>query len=133
MLIFWTLQAVWVFCVVLPCVYVNGVSQDPDMGVVDYLGLFMMVVGFLCEVAADMQKYAFRNDPSNKGLVCTVGLWGYSRHPNYFGEVFFWWGVFASVSPLFSEEAWGWATIVSPFVTMSLLLLVSGIPLAEGV
>merc|ERR1711871_434172 len=89
MLVFWMLQVVWVWVVVLPAIFINGSGQqDPALGAFDYIGFALMVIGFLCEVVSDFQKYAFRNNPANNGLVCDVGLWYYSRHPNYFGEPF---------------------------------------------
>jgi len=83
MLVFWVLQAVWVWVVVVPCVFINGSAQDPALGGFDYLGFALMVIGFLCEVISDLQKYSFRSDSANKGLVCDVGLWHYSRRECY--------------------------------------------------
>lgn len=132
MLVPWGLQIFWVLLVVSPCLYINGSDKDPDFGLWDVIGLSMAVIGFLCESLADVQKYRFRSDDSNKGKVCEVGLWYYSRHPNYFGEIVHWWGVFVMGVPVFADDAGGFATVVSPLFTMLLLLGVSGIPLAEG-
>merc|ERR1712070_568702 len=132
MLVFWTLQVVWVFAVVSPCIYINGSDEHPDITVVDAVAIVLIVVGFCCEVGADVQKYRFRSDAANKGRVCAVGLWGWSRHPNYFGEILLWWGVFLAGTPVFMADPPGWATMLSPLITMLLLLGLSGIPLAEG-
>lgn len=56
-------------------------------------GTIVAFLGLLCEIMADMQLSAHRNDPSCKGKLCIRGLWRYSRHPNYFGEALFWWGI----------------------------------------
>jgi len=132
MLVFWSLQILWVLLCVSPCIYVNGSTHNPDLAAADYIGWAMLAVGFIFEVAADIQKYNFRNDDSNRGKACAAGLWYYSRHPNYFGEILFWWGAFVSGTTVFLEDAPGWFTVVSPVLTMILLLGISGIPLAEG-
>jgi len=132
MLVFWGFQAVWVFCVSLPVIFINGSNYNPDIGAGDIAGFTMIGIGLACETISDVQKYQFRNDKSNAGRVCNVGLWRYSRHPNYFGEVFLWWGVFTAGTAVFSEDNPGWVSVLSPLVTMSLLLFVSGIPMAEG-
>jgi len=132
MLIFWSLQAVWVFVVALPAIFVNGSAQNPDLIWSDYLGFALAFIGILLEVLSDMQKFSFRSDPANKGHVCNVGLWYYSRHPNYFGEILIWWGLFIATGALLGAEPIGWVCVASPLLTMALLVLVSGIPMAEG-
>lgn len=132
MLVFWTLQAVWVFAVVSPCVFINGSDEDPALGWSDALGFTLIGGGFLCEMISDLQKFQFRSDAANKGKVCASGLWYYSRHPNYLGEILTWWGVVLAGGAVFAQDSWGWLTLVSPLVTMLLLLGLSGIPLAEG-
>ena len=89
-LAFWIFQMVWVWVVSLPVVFVNGDKHDPALGVWDGIGLFLFVFGHLFQVASDFQKLAFRRNPSNKGKVCDVGLWKWSRHPNFFGEIVLW-------------------------------------------
>jgi steroid 5-alpha reductase family enzyme len=91
----------------------------------------MFSIGFFFQVAADLQKNTFRSDPSNRGRVCNTGTWALTRHPNYFGEILLWWGVFVASTPTFIGSS-GWFTIISPLFTMWLLLFLSGIPTAEG-
>merc|ERR1712166_375949 len=94
----------------------------------------MWTFGFGIQVISDFQKFAFRNNPDNKMKVCDRGLWKYSRHPNYYGEMLIWWGIFVSTIPLWilDDEHSGFATILSPIFTMTILLFLSGIPEAEG-
>mmetsp|Transcript_2663 Transcript_2663/g.5188 ORF Transcript_2663/g.5188 Transcript_2663/m.5188 type:complete len:170 (-) Transcript_2663:215-724(-) len=95
----------------------------------------MVVVGFALQVSADVQKNSFRSDPANNKSVCRVGVWHYSRHPNFAGEILLWWGVYLGACPVFANGAAsyaGFATIVSPLFTMWVLLCVTGIPQAEG-
>ena len=69
-----------------------------------------------------------------QGKFCDVGFWKYSRHPNYAGEIFMWWGIWISALPVImvKNSANGWGTIASPLFTMILLLFGSGMPTAEG-
>ena len=85
---FLTLQAVWVWTVSLPLTVVNAASDGGgSLKPADIIGWTMWVFGFLIEAAADQQKLSFKNSPENRGKWCDVGVWKYSRHPNYFGEV----------------------------------------------
>lgn len=91
------------------------------------LGLVVAILGFLLESIADEQLRQFKIDPINKGKLMTKGLWSWSRHPNYFGEVLLWWGIWLMVVDL----PWGWATIVSPIGVTYLILKVSGVSMLE--
>jgi len=93
----WTLQGLWVFITALPVLALNTVAADSTpLGPVDYVGIFLWVVGFVFEVTADMQKTAFRENSANKGKFIRTGVWAISRHPNYAGEITLWFGVFLS-------------------------------------
>ena len=92
------------------------------------------LVGFGCECAADAAKFAFRLDAANKGKFITHGLWRFSRHPNYFGEILIWssTALAVSVAGLRATDyslLWAW---LSPAFTALLLLRVSGIPMVEA-
>ncbi|XP_065670417.1 uncharacterized protein LOC100206053 [Hydra vulgaris] len=128
--VFWILQAIWVFTVSLPVIYINAPKLDQNLQVTDYVGFFIFLLGLLIEAVSDQQKFSFRNNPSNKGLWCNAGLWSWSRHPNYFGEILVWWGSFI-ISIAVIRENKLWTSIMSPLVTMLLLLFVSGVPLLE--
>jgi steroid 5-alpha reductase family enzyme len=93
----------------------------------DALGALLWAVGFGFEAVADRQLTLFKSNPANQGHVMDRGLWAYSRHPNYFGEMLMWWGVFLVVLP---TPAGLW-TIVSPLTITFLLLRVSGVTLLE--
>lgn len=80
-------QAVWVWTVSLPLTIVNASKRNPSVEARDVIGWIMWIVGISIEAIADQQKLQFKNSPANKGKWCAVGVWKYSRHPNYFGEV----------------------------------------------
>ena len=98
-------------------------------GLLDGAGIAVALVGFLFEAIGDAQMAAFKGDPANKGQVMDRGLWRYTRHPNYFGETCFWWGIW-----LIALGAGGAAaiwTVLSPLLMTVLLLKVSGVALLE--
>jgi steroid 5-alpha reductase family enzyme len=134
-LFFWVFQMFWVWLVSLPNVFVNSSIEDPEIGAVDVLGWCLFIAGFVLQVVADWQKYNFRAKQSNSGRFCDVGVWKVSRHPNYFGEIAMWWGMWVAAYPVIEASggtAIGWATLVSPLFTMVILLFFSGLPTAEG-
>ncbi|CAL9773347.1 unnamed protein product [Musa acuminata subsp. burmannicoides] len=127
--VFWIFQAVWVWTVSLPLTIVNASDRNPSIKPQDIIGWIMWSIGISIEATADQQKLLFKNSPANKGKWCNAGLWKYSRHPNYFGEIFLWWGIFvASTSVLEGAE---WLVVLGPIFLTLLLLFVSGIPLLE--
>ncbi|MFC1814873.1 DUF1295 domain-containing protein [Thermodesulfobacteriota bacterium] len=93
----------------------------------DLLGLLIWLIGYFFEVVGDWQLSRFRSDPQNRGRVMQVGLWAYSRHPNYFGETLLWWGLFL-ITLSTPMSLW---TIISPLTITFLLLKVSGVTLLE--
>lgn len=99
----------------------------PSISAFEWIALGVWLVGFVGEAVADWQMKQFKADPANKGRICSVGLWRYSRHPNYFFESVIWIGfwLFACTAP------WGWVTIYAPLLITYFLLRVTGIPLTE--
>ena len=89
------------------------------------LGLSIWLFGFIFEAIADMQLAQHIQSGSKK--IMSKGLWKYSRHPNYFGEVVQWWGIFFMVATM----SYGWLAIISPLTISYLIIYVSGIPLLE--
>lgn len=128
---FWFFQALWVFTVSLPVIYVNAPLEINDAPLVasDYAGIVVFSLGLIIEAVADQQKFNYRNDPSNKGHWCDSGLWYFSRHPNYFGEILVWWGAFLLSVEVIDGKFW--TAILSPLFLMAILLFLSGIPLLE--
>ncbi|XP_077236067.1 uncharacterized protein LOC143877741 isoform X2 [Tasmannia lanceolata] len=127
--VFWIFQAVWAWTVSLPVTVVNASDRNPSVQPRDIIGWIMWSVGMSVEAIADQQKLLFKNSPANRGKWCNVGLWKFSRHPNYFGEILLWWGIFVASSPVL--EGAEWLVIVGPLFLSLLLLFVSGIPLLE--
>lgn len=89
----------------------------------------MWVFGFLFEVIADHQKSRFKSNPDNAGKFINEGLWSLSRHPNYFGEILMWSGLYLSSTSVL--KGWEHISVISPVLLSYLLTRVSGIPLLE--
>lgn len=125
----WTLQGLWVLLTAAAALaIITGTTREP-LGVVGFVGIAVWLLGFSIEVVSDRQKSAIKQDPANEGNFIDVGLWAWSRHPNYFGEITLWTGVAIIAVPVLS--GWQWATLVSPVFVTLLLTKVSGIPLLE--
>lgn len=127
----WTIQGLFSFLTALPVFVLNSIEEDQEFPQWnDYLGMVLACVGFAFEVIADNQKTAFKLDPANDGKWIETGLWSLSRHPNYFGEICIWVGIFCICSSVLSD--WQWLCIESPIFVAFLLTKVSGIPLLEA-
>jgi steroid 5-alpha reductase family enzyme len=126
---FWLLQAIAVAVIMLPVTYLLSRSEAPGFGAWAIVGTVVWLVGLLIEAVADAQKSAFRGREENRGSFIRTGLWRYSRHPNYFGEILVWWGLFVYAVPFLNGAAF--AVVVGPIFITLLLLFVSGIPLLE--
>jgi steroid 5-alpha reductase family enzyme len=126
---FWILQAVAVAVIMLPVSYLVSRDDVPGIGAWAVAGVAIWLLGLVTEAVADQQKWAFKSRPENRDRFVTTGLWRYSRHPNYFGEMLVWWGLFAYAVPFL--EGWAWLVVVGPVFITLLLLFVSGIPLLE--
>jgi steroid 5-alpha reductase family enzyme len=126
----WTLQGLWVFLTAASALAAMTTAAPAPLDPLAALGAAVWVAGFAIEVAADRQKAAFRADPRNRDRFVATGLWAWSRHPNYFGEILLWTGVALAAVP--SLSGWSLATLVSPLFVYVLLTRVSGIPLLEA-
>ena len=91
-----------------------------------YPGVVLCILGFIWEAVADNQKKQFKSKPGNSSKICKIGLWKLSRHPNYFGEATFWWGVFL----LSATSGYFWGAIGAGLLNLSLMKF-SGVPLIE--
>jgi len=124
---FWSIQATWGFVCLLPVTLACRLkSASAPVGPAFWIAMGCFAAGFMCEAVADHQKMMFKSVPGNKDLWCDVGLWKYSRHPNYFGEMLVWWSLLAAAGSTVPR----WA-VASPLMVCSLLMFVSGVPLIE--
>ena len=128
-LLAWTLQGLWVLLTAACALVVITGGNREALGIVGYVGIVVWTIGILIEIVADQQKSAFRADPANQGKFITTGLWAWSRHPNYFGEIVLWTGMAIIAVPVL--EGWQWATLISPVFVFFLLTRVSGVPMLE--
>jgi steroid 5-alpha reductase family enzyme len=143
---FWVFQMVWVWTVSLPVTLLNSPAvtsyqPQPAFGTGrDIAGVVLWSIGFIMEAVSDVQKYRFRSNSANKGKTCTVGLFAWSRHPNYFGEIIMQFAVFmiavtpaaAGVVPKGSGAyAALYASILGAIFLTVLLMFVSGLTLQE--
>jgi len=128
-LIAWTLQALWVFLTASAAFASITSTTRPAVDAGFVVGLLLWLAGFVVEVVADRQKRAFKRDPQRPRFIQT-GLWAWSRHPNYFGEILLWTGMLVLASATLSGPAW--VVVLSPLFVTLLLTKVSGIPLLEA-
>lgn len=120
------LQGTIMFVVLIPVIFINGQESRP-VGWLDGLAILVFFAGFLFETIGDYQMKKFKAKPSNKGKIMKEGLWKYTRHPNYFGEAFLWWGI-----ALFALSWPGsYFVLISPVVITFLLRYVSGVAMLE--
>ena len=128
---FWVLQAVTVWVVMLPVVLTLFKANESALfGKLSAIGVLVWALGLSIETVADLQKFEFSAEPKNAGKWIETGLWQYARHPNYFGEILVWIGVYIFTLSVLS----GWEVIiaaVSPLFITVLLLKVSGVPILE--
>lgn len=120
------LQGVLLFLISIPIQIINTYSIVP-LGVLDAVGVIIWCVGFYFEAVGDAQLARFIKNPNNKGKLMQQGLWAYTRHPNYFGEVTQWWGIWV----IALSSSFGLFGIVGPITITFLILRISGIPLLE--
>ena len=125
----WTLQGLWVLLTAATALaIITGGTREP-LGVIGVVGIAIWVIGLLIEIVADRQKSRFKSNPNNKGKFIDAGLWAWSRHPNYFGEIVLWIGMALVAVPVL--QGWQWATLISPVFVAFLLTKGSGVPLLE--
>ena len=123
---FWVLQGLAVWVILIPSFF----KINSGAGRFCIIGLLIWLIGLLTETIADLQKYKFIGNRKNKGKFIDVGLWKYSRHPNYFGEITCWVGIYIfailSLTPIENVIA-----LASPLFIAILLIFVTGLPPLE--
>jgi steroid 5-alpha reductase family enzyme len=120
------LQGFFLFVILLPVTFIHA-SVPAPLGVLDAVGVMLWCIGFFFESVGDYQLKKFLKDPAHKGKIMDQGLWAYSRHPNYFGEVLQWWGIFLCAVLL----PFGYLTAVGPLLITYLIVFISGVPMLE--
>jgi steroid 5-alpha reductase family enzyme len=125
-LVFW-LQGALIWVVSLPVQVAMNDPAPAGLGVLDWIGVGVWVVGLTFEAIGDWQLARFKAEPTNWGKVMDSGLWRYTRHPNYFGDFCVWWGIWL-IALATGSALW---TVVGPVVMSVLLIRVSGAALLE--
>ncbi|MBC7981841.1 DUF1295 domain-containing protein [Candidatus Parcubacteria bacterium] len=120
------LQGVLLFLIVLPVLVVNE-SMGTAIDMLDFIGISIWIIGFFFESVGDRQLAVFIKNPQNKGKLMRDGLWKYTRHPNYFGEVTMWCGIW--IISLSADAIW--FSVLGPLTITFLILKVSGVPMLE--
>ncbi len=128
-LLTWSLQGLWVAFSLAAALAAITSTLRKELDTFALIGLLVWLFGFAFEVVADRQKSAFNASPANKGKFINTGLWSWSRHPNYFGEIVLWVGVTIIALPIL--QGWQWTTLISPIFITLLLTRISGIPMLE--
>lgn len=120
------LQGALIMIVSLPLLGVSSSSSSGELGVLDYIGILVWLIGFTFEAGGDFQLARFKRNIENKGKVLDTGFWRYTRHPNYFGDSAVWWAY-----AIFSIAAGGYWHIVGSIVMTLLIIKISGVTLLE--
>jgi steroid 5-alpha reductase family enzyme len=120
------LQGVLMWLISLPLLGAQYYSGNNSLGVVDFIGIFLWITGFIFEAGGDFQLVKFKSNPSNKGKVLNTGLWRYTRHPNYFGDSAIWWGY-----GLICLAGGSYLPVIGSLLMTALIIKVSGVALLE--
>ncbi len=130
---FWFLQSQAVVGALLSVsVSIAAHNPNPMVRFQDLAGLALLLVAFVGEAVADRQLTVFKSDPANQKAICDIGLWAWSRHPNYFFDWLFWVGVPVVAIDISGHNPYGWLSLVAPICMYWVLVYVSGIPPLEA-
>ena len=126
----WTLGGLWVFLTMAAGLAAITSNVTAPIGIMTYIGIALWIFGFSIEVIADKQKRIFKKQPNKEKEFITSGLWAWSRHPNYFGEITLWFGLTLIALPVLS--GWQLVTLISPIFVYILLTRISGVTMLEA-
>ena len=126
----WTIQGLWVFLTLAMALAAITSESKMAIDIFAVVGTLIWIFGFSIEVIADQQKTNFKDDPANKDKFITVGLWSWSRHPNYFGEMVLWIGIALIAFPVLI--GWQLVALISPIFVIFLLTKISGVTMLES-
>lgn len=126
----WTLQGLWVLLTSSAALLAISTTTPIEPNAITYLGLLIWLIGLMFESIADVQKRQFKKQQPKQTEFITSGLWAYSRHPNYFGEICLWVGIAIACFPILL--GWQLVGLISPLFVIVLLTRISGIPLLEA-
>ena len=125
----WNIQGMWVFLSLAAGLAAMTSAEKVEVDIFLIVGLVVWVLGFSIEVISDGQKSKFRSKTENKDKFITSGIWSWSRHPNYFGEILLWCGITIIALPVL--QGWQFITLISPIFIIILLTQISGVRLLE--
>ena len=126
----WTIQGLWVFLTLAMALAAITSESKMAIDIFAIVGTLIWIFGFSIEVIADQQKTNFKDDPANKDKFINVGLWSWSRHPNYFGEMVLWIGIALIAFPVLI--GWQLVALISPIFVIFLLTRISGVTMLES-
>ena len=126
----WTIQGLWVFLTLAMALAAITSESKMALDIFAIVGTLIWIFGFSIEVIADQQKTNFKDDPANKDKFINVGLWSWSRHPNYFGEMVLWIGIALIAFPVLI--GWQLVALISPIFVIFLLTRISGVTMLES-
>lgn len=120
------LQGFLLWLISAPLLAAMYFGQDTPLGIFDYLGMGIWLVGFIFEAGGDYQLFRFKSNSKNTGKLLTTGLWKYTRHPNYFGDAALWWGY-----GCFSVAVGSYIPLLGPLLMSWLIIKISGVAMLE--
>ena len=125
----WVIQGLWVYLTMAAALAALTSKNSSTISALEISGIVIWLFGLSVEIIADLQKTIFKLKQENKGKFIQTGLWSWSRHPNYCGEIILWVGV--AITAFESLSGWQLTTLVSPIFVIILLTKISGIPMLE--
>jgi steroid 5-alpha reductase family enzyme len=120
------LQGILMWMISAPLLGAQFYGKNNPMGVLDFIGIGLWVIGLSFEAGGDLQLAKFKADTKNKGKVLNKGFWRYTRHPNYFGDSAVWWGY-----GLLCLSAGSYLPVLGSVLMTALIIKVSGVALLE--